>query len=301
MRTKIFAAATLTSFLAAFPAEAQSPPPGSTSVPIYTVTVESRSLPAINYQHRGDPTKIDFKGTVLLPLARGEATVESKKGRVEIDAKMEHLGNPQGFGLEYLIYVIWAVTPDGRAVNLGEVMPGSSDKAELHVTTDLQAFGLIVTAEPYYSVTRPSGVVVLENAVRPDTIGGVEQVNAKYELMPRKQYNYTLPPSDTSAAIDSTKKVSMDQYEALTELYQAQNAVQIALSAGADRYAADTYNKAVQLLHEAQDRQARKMTMRMVVTTAREATQTAEDARAISVKRRDDERTSQKPLTASDK
>jgi hypothetical protein len=293
MATKMVAMAILACCWAAFLGKAQSSTQKPDSAPIYNVTVVARSLTAINYQHRGEPTKIDFKGTVLLASARGEATVESKKGSMEIEAKFEHLGNPQAFGPEYLIYVLWAVTPEGRAVNLAEILPGRSDKAEIRVTTDLQSFGLIVTAEPYFSVRQPSDVVVLENAVRPDTIGTTEQVNVKYDLMPRGRYTYNVPSSEARLAIENAPKVSMDEYEALTALYQAQNAVQIARSLGADKYAAETYDKAVQQLHEAQDRKAQKMSMRMVVTSARAATQTAEDARAIAVKRHDEEQASQ--------
>lgn len=293
MATKMVAMAMLAFWWASFPGEAQSSSQKPASAPIYDVTVVARTLTAINYQHRGEPTKIDFKGTVLLASARGEATVESKKGRIEIDSKFEHLSDPQTFGPEYLIYVLWAVTPEGRAVNLGELLPGRSDKVEIRVTTDLQSFGLMVTAEPYFSVRLPSDVVVLENEVRPETIGSVEQVSVKYDLMPRGHYTYNVQPAEVRPAGDNAPKVSMDEYEMLTALYQAQNAVQIAHSLGADNYAAETYNKAVQLLHEAQDRRAQKMSMRMVVTSARAATQTAEDARAIAVKRRDEKRLSQ--------
>jgi outer membrane protein OmpA-like peptidoglycan-associated protein len=293
MITKCLAVAMLIPWCTSFVAEAQPSPANPDAAPIYRVTVVSRTLSAINYQHRSGPTKIDFTGTVLLPAARGEATIESKKGRIEIDSKFDHLDAPHRFGGEYLIYVLWAITPEGRAVNLGEVLPGRSDKADLHVTTDLQVFGLMVTAEPYFSVSRPSDVVVLENVVRPDTIGSVEQVSAKYELLPRGQYTYNVKASSIRSADADAPKVSMDQYEALMELYQAQNAVQIAGSLGADRYAPDTYNKAVQLLRQAQDWQAQKMSMRTVVTVARDAAQTAEDARAITVKRRDEERLAQ--------
>jgi outer membrane protein OmpA-like peptidoglycan-associated protein len=299
MITRLLAVSSLIPWCASFVAEAQTSPPNPNPVPIYRVTVISRTLSAINYQHRSGPTKIDFKGTVLLAAAHGEATVESKKGRIEIDSKFDHLEAPHRFGREYLIYVLWAITPEGRALNLGEVVPGRSDKADLHVTTDLQAFGLMVTAEPYFSVSRPSDVVVLENSVRPDTIGGIEQVSAKYELLPRGQYIYNVQPSDIRSADANTPKVSMDQYEALIELYQAQNAVQIARSLGADRYAPETYDKAVQLLGQAQDGQARKMGMRTVVTAARHAAQTAEDARVITVKRRDDERLAQEQQVAA--
>lgn len=289
MITKLFAVATLVALSAFLTAQTQTPAEHSDSVPIYRVTAVSRTLSAINYQHRSGPTKIDFKGTILLPAAHGEATVESKKGRIEINSRFEHLEAPQRFGRQYLTYVLWAISPEGRALNLGEVVPGRSDKADLRVTTGLQVFGLIVTAEPYFSVNRPSDVVVLENEVRPDTIGKVEQVSARIELMPRGQYTFDVPPSGRS--VDTgTPKVSMDQYEALRELYQAQNAVQIAQSLGAAQYAPETYNKAAQLLSQAEDLQAHKMDMRTVVTTARAAAQTAEDARSITVKRLDDER-----------
>jgi hypothetical protein len=129
--------------------------------------VVDRSTEAINYQYRQGPTKIDFRGTVLLPHGKGEATVESKRGRTEIEAKFENLTTPSAYGREYLTYTLWAITPEGAARNLGEIVPGGSNKADLHVTTDLQAFGLIVTAEPYSAARSPSDVVVLENEVDP--------------------------------------------------------------------------------------------------------------------------------------
>jgi hypothetical protein len=214
---KSFATAALVPLCAWLAAHAQTQPEHSEPVPIYRVTAVSRILSAINYQHWSGPTKIDFKGTVLLPAAHGEATVESKKGRIEVDSKFERLEAQQRFGREYLTYVLWAVSPEGRAVNLGEVVPGRSDKADLHVTTDLQVFGLIVSAEPYFSVSRPSDVVVLENEIRPDTIGRVEQVAAKYELMPRGQYTCDVPSSDIRSRDAGAPRVSMDQYEALLE------------------------------------------------------------------------------------
>src|ERR1700680_2089088 len=169
------------------------PPPDPQ--PIYRVTVVSPPLQAINYEHRSGPTKIDFQGTVLLPKSKGDATVESKRGRVSIDARFDHLEPPTKFGREYLTYVLWAITPQGRPKNLGEIVVDGSNKAKISVTTDLQALGLMVTAEPYYSVTAPSDVVVVENIVRPDTIGRVEEVAAKYELLPRGQYTMNVNPN----------------------------------------------------------------------------------------------------------
>jgi outer membrane protein OmpA-like peptidoglycan-associated protein len=260
--------------------------------PIYRVTVVSRTLQAINYEHRSGPTKIDFEGTVLLPRAKGDATVESKRGRITIDAKFRHIDPPTKYGREYLTYVLWAITPEGRPRNLGEVLIDGSDNAKLSVTTDLQALGLIVTAEPYYSVTAPSDVVVLENVVRPDTIGRVEEVSARYDLLPRGQYTMTINPRQLRSVDGEGEKLPYDRYEALLELYQAENAINIARSLGADRYAPESLSKAQSLLIGAQDMQARRQDTHMIVSRAREATQMAEDARIITVKRRDEDRLS---------
>lgn len=261
---------------------AQAPPPHAPSVPIYRVTVVERTVQAVNYQYRSGPTQIDFRGTVLLPAAKGEAVVESKTGRTEIDAKFGRMEAPARFGPEYLTYVLWAITPDGHAKNLGEVLTGSSDKGHLRVTTGLQAFGLIVTAEPYAAVRLPSDVVVMENVVRPDTIGSTEPVNIKYELMPRGAYTYNVP-----AEFQSTggPRVSMDRYETLVELYQAQNAVAIAQSQGAARYAPEIFSRAQQQLQHAQQLDAVKADRSQVVTAARQASETAEDARTVAMER----------------
>jgi outer membrane protein OmpA-like peptidoglycan-associated protein len=267
-----------------------NPPPDPQ--PIYRVTVVSRTLQAINYEHRSGPTKIDFQGTVLLPKAKGDATVESKRGRISVDAKFDHMDPPTKFGREYLTYVLWAITPEGRPKNLGELVVDGSNKAKISVTTDLQALGLMVTAEPYHSVTAPSDVVVLENIVRPDTIGRVEEVSAKYELLPRGQYTLNLSPNQLRTVGSEAEALPYDRYEAVLEMYQAQNAIQIARSLGADRYASDTLSKAETLLGEAQSLQARKQDTHMIVSRAREAAQMAEDARIVTVKRRDEDRLS---------
>jgi outer membrane protein OmpA-like peptidoglycan-associated protein len=265
------------------------PPVESDPQPLYRVTVVSRSLEAVNYEHRGGPTPIDFRGTVLLAHAKGTAIVESHRGSVAIDAKFEHMDAPTRFGREYLTYVLWAISPEGRPKNLGEILVDSSNKAHLKVTTDMQALGLMVTAEPYYSVTMPSDVVVAENVVRPDTIGAREEVTAKYELMPRGQYTLNLQAAQLRS-VEGGPSLSYDQYEAVLELYQAENAVQIARSQGADQLAPDTIAKATALLSQAEDLNARKVDTHTVVSDAREASQMAEDARSIAVKRRDEQR-----------
>ena len=255
------------------------------SMPMYRVTVVDRTVSAIDYQYRNGPTPIDFRGTVLLPEAKGAAIVESKAGRIEIDAHFDHLLPPVRYGREYLTYVLWAISPEGHAKNLGELLPGSSNKAHLVVTTDLQAFGMIVTAEPYSAVRLPSDVVVMENMVRPDTIGRTEPIQAKYELLPRGHYTYQVPETPEAAGL-AGPSVSMSQYQELVEIYQAQNAVQIAGAAGAGEFAAGTFAKAQDLLQAARNAQASKAGMSNVVTLARQAAQTAEDARTIAIQRK---------------
>jgi outer membrane protein OmpA-like peptidoglycan-associated protein len=258
------------------------------NVPIYRVTVVDRTVSAVDYQYRNGPTNIDFRGTVLLPMAKGGAIVESKAGRTEIDVHFDHLLAPTRFGRECLTYVLWAITPDGHARNLGEILAGGSDKAHLQVTTELQAFGLIVTAEPYAAVRLPSDVVVLENQPRPDTIGGTEPIQAKYELLPRGHYVYNVQEGEALAGA-SAARLSQDQYQSVVELYEARNAVQIAEAAEAGHYAPDTLGKARDLLVQAQAALDRKGGMTRVVTLARQAAQTAEDARILAIQRKQSE------------
>jgi flagellar motor protein MotB len=253
------------------------------SAPIFRVTVVERTTKAINYQYRSGPTPIDFRGTVLLPKAKGSAEVNSKQGRTEIEAHFSNLTSPTAFGREYLTYVLWALTPDGRPHNIGEIIPNSLDNSNLRVTTDLQAFAMIVTAEPYSAVRQPSDVVVMENEVRSDTTGIIEQVNARYELLPRGHYSWEVP-ADLKAAEANGPKVSTREYEELIEIYQAQNAVGVARTAGAAHYAPNTLAKAETLLQEAQQRHARNVDRTLAIQEAREAAETAEDARVIAEK-----------------
>jgi hypothetical protein len=267
-------------------------PAGDPTSPLYQVNVVARTTKAVNYGHRAQPTKIDFAGTILRPDAKGEATIDAERGVVEVDAKFKNLGDPQAFGNQYLTYVLWAVTPDGRASNLGEVITDSDTDAKLETATEMQTFALVVTAEPYYAVTHPSDVVVVENVIRADTIGRVETVDAKYELLKRGEYTYDLDKA-AQRNEEPGRKVSQREYESLVELYQARNAVQLAAANGAERHAADTYARAKSKLEQAERQYASKPKSREVVTLAREATQTAEDARLIAARKISKERSSE--------
>jgi len=257
----------------------------------YRVIVINRSVEAVDYRHRSGATSVDFAGTTLLPSADGKAKVRSKRGTMEVEAEFGNLQNPATFGGEYLTYVLWAISPEGRAVNLGEVLVGGNDRSKLTATTELQAFALIVTAEPYYAVREPSNVVILENVIRADTKGTSEAVQAKYELMERGGYiptGYKFDPVILSASLP-------------LEFYEARNALRIAQSEGAESYAGPSYHHAVELMNSADAYASNKHVDRKpLIAVAREAVQTAEDAREIAVKKIDENRQASDLQASSD-
>ncbi len=261
------------------------------TVSTYRVIVVSRSVEAVNYQHRSGASNVDFAGTALLPSSNGSAKVRSKRGTMEVEAEFGNLQSPTTFGGEYLTYVLWAISPEGRPVNLGEVLLGGNDRSKLTATTDLQAFALIVTAEPYYAVRQPSNVVVLENVVRADTKGTTEAVNAKYELLERGGYipsGYKFDPVVLNASLP-------------LEFYEARNALRIAQSEGAEQYASASYQHAIQLMDNANAYATNKhVDNKPLIAVSREAVQTAEDAREIAVKRIDEVRLANERQAASD-
>ena len=259
--------------------------------PTFRVTVISRTARAVNYKHRGGATKLDFAGTELMPKANGEAKVESKQGYIEIEVEFDELQKPTTFGNEYLTYILWAITPEGRSVNLGEVLL-NGNRSKLDVTTDLQAFALVVTAEPYYAVRQPSNVVVLENVIREDTKGTTEVVNAKYDLLERGGY---IPTGYKFDPVVMNAKLPL-------EFFEARNAVRIAHSAGGEKYASDSYQHAVRLMNQADGYATRKhIDKKSLISVSREAVQTAEDAREISVKRIEAERIDAEARAAADR
>jgi outer membrane protein OmpA-like peptidoglycan-associated protein len=258
--------------------------------PTFRVVVISRSVDAINYRHKEGVTDVDLAGTALMSSADGKAKVRSKRGTMEVEAEFGNMQSPTTFGTEYLTYVLWAISPEGRAVNLGEVLVGGNDRSKLTATTDLQAFALIVTAEPYFAVRQPSNAVVLENVVLPETKGTSEAVDAKYELMERGGYiptGYKFDPVVLDAKLP-------------LEFLEARNALRIAKSEGAEQFAADSYQHADQLMNTADgyatDHHSDK---KQLIATSRETVQTAEDAREIAIKRIESDRAANERLDSA--
>jgi outer membrane protein OmpA-like peptidoglycan-associated protein len=251
----------------------------ATEKPLYEITVVQTPAQAINYRNLKGSVEIDFKGTVLLPQANGVADIKNKAGRMKIEAKFENLAPAARFGPEYLTYVLWAISPDGRATNLGELL----------AETPLQALSLLVTAEPYFAVSQPSEVVVLENAIKPGNDEDIQVMDASFELLPRGQYTKNMSATDLHPQV-------MDRKTPFS-VYQARNAVRIAKAAGAEAYAADGFKDAERLLALSETREGGKKGRAM---TARRAIQTAEASRLIAVKRRTDETLAKEQRYAQD-
>jgi outer membrane protein OmpA-like peptidoglycan-associated protein len=258
----------------AAPALAQAPLSAS------SVKNVSRTTKAVNYRRAGGTTMINLQGTELMQQAGGEAKVQNKGNRIEIEAKFMGLDDATKFGLEYLTYVLWAVSPQGRAVNLGEVVL-KSGAGQVKAITDMQTFGMIVTAEPYFAVTQPGNTVVLENVFGPATLGKVENIDASFELLGRGIY------SSSNTKIENAI-FGIDRKTPL-ELFEARNAVRIARIALADKYASSTFIKAEQQLRNVEEVYGRKSDKKSVEAAARETVGTAEEARVMAVKQKAEE------------
>jgi outer membrane protein OmpA-like peptidoglycan-associated protein len=246
-------------------------------IPVFRVNVYGRTTKAVNYRHRGGSTTVDFRGTDLAPAVSGHAKIDGKVGHLGITVELSHMQPANSFGGQYLTYVLWAITPEGRAQNLGEILPGDNGKQKIDVTTDLQAFGLIVTAEPYYAVTHPSNEVVAENILRTETKGFEEPIDAKFDVLEGRQYTIDVP-ADQLPSSQATPTAPL-------ELVEARNAVAIAKAAGAQQFAADSLTKAEDMLQRAEDYYQRKQGRTPIGTAARGATQMAEDARVLALRR----------------
>ena len=256
-------------------AQTQASVPASTTLPT-SVTTVSRTTKATHYRLQGGSTKVDFHGTDLLQRASGDAKVEGKKTNFEIEVKFQGMEDATKFGLEFLTYVLWAVSPEGRPVNLGELNLDHSGNAHVKAYTDLQTFGMIVTAEPYFAVTQPGNMVVMEST--PLSGAGGVNIDARYELVTRGTYSSTNTHiQDAIFGIDSKTPL---------ELFEARNAVRIAHIAAADKYAAAIISKAGQQLMHAEEVYRQKQNKAAVEAAAKEATETAEEARLMAVKQK---------------
>jgi outer membrane protein OmpA-like peptidoglycan-associated protein len=250
---------------------------------IYNVKVVQRSLDAVNYLNRSGATHVGFTGTDLMPSAKGDAKVNAVTGKTEISARFEGLTSANGFGPEYLTYVLWAISADGRPQNLGE-LELAGNKASLDVTTSFQTFGMIVTAEPYFAVSTPSDVIVLKNVFTDNTTGVLQQVNVHYQLLPRGLY------ADTAGSKSESHPITDREHTPLA-LFEAYNAERIAQVVGAEQYTPDIMKEVATDIQNAQDIQSSKhRDVKMEFTYARGAVEHAEDARIVTLRKEAEQR-----------
>jgi len=258
----------------------------SPTIPASSLT--GRSITAIGYQVGGGSTKVDLRSTGLIADVNGEAKVEAKPAVTMVETNIQGLIGPSSLGAEFLTYVLWAVSPEGRAINLGEVLFDDHGNSKLKTTTQLQSFSLFVTAEPYAAVRQPSEMLILENALRNGTKGRIYPVN-DYKLMKRSQYQKMGNPLALSPDLKNTP----------LEMFEARNAVEIARSRGAEKYAPDIFAKAEGGLKLAENALARKASRKEIVSLARQAAQSSEDARALTAERVEQERIATERATAA--
>ena len=254
--------------------------PDSTPASQASSSYVARTTKAVNYRRASGSTRVDLQGTELLQGASAEVKVESKKNRMEIEAKFEGLNDATKFGLEYLTYVFWAVSAQGRAENLGEVVT-KNGAAQVKAVTDMQTFGLIVTAEPYFAVTQPGNMVVLENTIPMTASGKIENIDATYELLGRGVY------SSSNTKIENA--IFGIDPKTPRELFEARNAVRIARNASGGRFALSTLAKAEQQLTAAEEAYHAKRDKKTVESTARDVVETAEEVRVMAVKQKAEE------------
>ena len=238
-----------------------------------------RPISAIGYQVDGGSTNVDLRSTGLMPQVEGEAKVEAKRAVTTVEAKIRGLSTPTSLGAEFLTYVLWAVSTEGSAVNLGEVLFDDDGNSKLKTTTQLRSFSLFVTAEPYSAVRQPSELLILENGLRKGTKGRVYEVT-NYQLMKRSQYQ----------KLGNPLALSLDLKNVPLEMYEARNSVEIARSRGAEKYAPDVFSKAEGGLKLAESALARKANRKEISSLAQQTAQFSEDARALTAERREQER-----------
>ena len=256
---------------------------GPNGIFVYHVKVVEHDLDAVNYKNRSGSTHVGFQGTELMSGAHGDAKVSSVTGKTNIEVHLEGMTAANGFGSEYLTYVLWAISADGRPQNLGE-LELAGGKASLNVTSQFQSFGMIVTAEPYFAVAEPSDVIVLKNVFSDRTQGVLENVNVHYQLLPRGLY------ADTQGAHTVDHPITDREHYPLA-LFEAHNAARIAKEAGADKYAPDIMQEvSTDLMNADQMQSGGHRDVHQIFTYAREATERAEDARITTLRKEASER-----------
>jgi outer membrane protein OmpA-like peptidoglycan-associated protein len=227
---------------------------------------ETARLDGFSYQE-GPESHLAFHGTPIALAASGEADVEFQDGRARVDVDVKKLPKVSSLG-PFATYVLWAVTADGNANNLGSI-DVKDGNGSLEATTPLAQFALIVSAEPHYAVTVPSRAIVLQNLAK--DVKGKKFVITEF----KERIDYASLEPQLKGADDKTP----------LDLVQARYALAIAGGADAKRLAPKEYSLADALLNKAEAAQADKKydVRKGVPQMARDAVQAGEDARRVAV------------------
>lgn len=244
---------------------------------LYELRPTLANIRVFSYAAMDGNVELRMEPTELASGASGELRVRSRTSYNEIDLRVKNLPTPQAVGPEYLTYVVWTISPAGIGTNLGEL---SLERGEgrLRTQTDLQSFGLIVSAEPYFAATMPSDSIVLENAPDPSQkrTPAVSAVEGRF--MPRGQYK-------VGAELGEVKPFTFEPGVPL-DVYQARNALLVGKRTGTDRFVSEAYTAAQTLLGRAEELY-HGGDAKAATAVAREAVQAIGDAVKLSIERQD--------------
>lgn len=261
-----------------------------------------RQTTAITYPE-DEVVTVQFRGTTRFPRMKGDARIKrTRRNGTEIELSVSKMPRPFELGAGYATYVVWAVSPDGQIDNLGEIKRRGFFEfdSKISVTTPLQTFSIIITAEPHFLVRRPSRAIMLENlsaiSLSGRTLGSVKAVN------------YFGNSSDYFSDARTPEIAELDYSKTPSMVLQAKQAVALARYAGAQRDATEELQTAETLMQNAEnawkagrDEEAVDLTARQAVSAAVKAEDTALVRKEAREKRNEKSRSDAELRTAEDK
>jgi hypothetical protein len=250
------------------------------------VEVKVRDGQILSYRHLAGSTEVYMRGTRRAPDARIKLKVGSRPGFVELDINRGGITGLQPahvLGKDFLTYVLWAVSVDGRASNLGEITFHDGRPVAVNLTTPYQTFWLMVTAEPNYAVVDPSPEVVLYSVKE----GSTNENRAI--TIDRPLFFFTHYAGYESTVASPPRNVP-------NQLLQARKAVELASRSGLlaedvagrggefkeEEYTREALAQARTFLGRAEKAYAKDPRREEVIQFARTAAQSAENARALA-------------------
>lgn len=239
-----------------------------------------RRTTAITYP-LDDLVFVQFRGTTRFPRMKGDAKIRrTNRNGTEIDLSVSKMPRPFELGAGYATYVLWAISPEGQVDNLGEIKRRGTFEfdSRISVTTKLQTFALIITAEPHFLVTRPSQEIMLENLSPYTQTGKVITTTPSIQYFGNSSDYFRDSRTPEIAEVDYSKTPST--------ILQARQAVALAKYAGADRDAGVELQEAASLLTNAEESWKAGRPEESVDITARQSVSAAVKAESTALIRK---------------